>query len=164
MNKPFDLVDLVSRIKGQGLPVAEENAKVATALTLGWVGDSAILKGGLFAMAGAGIPYVQQQLIALEDKIDGVAGDAPLPALVAGPALVKAFDVQALVERFKLNGLTILEADAKLLTGIVLDWTGDSCVAEGGLAAMIAPGIPYLKQQLLALEEKIAPAAAPAAT
>lgn len=159
MTKPFDLANLLARAKDQGLPVLEENAKIVTAITLGWVRDSAILKGGLFGMIGAGIPYVQEQLIKLEDKIDGVDGDAPVPALAVPVALVTAFDFAALVDRFKANGLTIAEADAKLLTSLVLDWVGESAALEGGLIAMIAPGIPFLKDQLLKLEDKIAPPA-----
>jgi hypothetical protein len=161
MTKAFDPANLLARIKDQGLPVAEENAKLASVIILGWTSESCVIQGGLVAMIAAGIPYVQTQLLTLEDKIDG-ANDTSVPAVPAFPALTKSFDVAALVARFKASGMAVLEADAKLLTGVVLDWVGDSALLEGGLVAMLAAGVPYLKTQLLALEDKIAPA--PAAT
>ena len=74
MEKPFDIADLLKRLEAIGLPVAEDLAKKATKEIFDWAKESCALKGGLFAVAVPLLPIVADQVIKLEDKIDGVEG------------------------------------------------------------------------------------------
>ncbi len=75
MNKPFEVADLLERLKAQGMPMLEKDAKLVTSVVLDWTADSCVMEGGVVAMIAAGIPYVKEQVIRLEDKIDGIAGN-----------------------------------------------------------------------------------------
>lgn len=74
MEKPFDLADLAKRLEAKGLPAAENVIQDATKEVLAWVSDSCALKGGIFAVGVPLIPLISDQIVKLEDKIDGQAG------------------------------------------------------------------------------------------
>lgn len=69
--------------------------------------------------------------------------------------LAKPFDFQALLDELKAQGLPMLEKDAKLVTGVVFDWAQQSCVLQGGFAAVAAPFFPMVKDQVLKIEDRI---------
>lgn len=67
----FDIKDLLARLEKIGLPVAEEVAKAATKEIFAWAADGCAIKGGLFAVAVPLLPIVSEQILKIEDKIDG---------------------------------------------------------------------------------------------
>lgn len=75
MNKPFDFKDLIAKLEAQGLPLLEKDVKLLTSCVLDWTGESCVLQGGLVAMIAAGIPFVKEQILKIEDKIDGIDGN-----------------------------------------------------------------------------------------
>ncbi len=74
MDKPFDLKDLAKRLEAKGLPVAEDILQDATKEIFAWAKESAELKGGLYLVAVPVLPILADQVIKLEDKVDGVEG------------------------------------------------------------------------------------------
>lgn len=76
MTKPFDLADLVVRLKANGLDMVEKEAKDATSAILDWVQDSLLLQGGIAAaVAVPAVALVKPLLLKLENGIDGVSGN-----------------------------------------------------------------------------------------
>jgi len=70
--------------------------------------------------------------------------------------MTKPFDFQDLIVRLKANGLELLEKEAKDATVVILDWTSDSLILQGGVVATIAaPAIALAKPFVLQLEDKI---------
>lgn len=74
MEKPFDLKDLAARCKAQGMPMAEDMLQKITKEVFAWASDSCAMKGGMFAVAVPLLPLVSEQILKLEDKIDGQEG------------------------------------------------------------------------------------------
>lgn len=72
--KPFDLADLLADLKAQGLPVLENDIEILTKAVLAWVAKGCIAQGGFAALVAPAIPLIQEQILKLEDKIDGVSG------------------------------------------------------------------------------------------
>lgn len=76
MEKPFDLKDLVARLKSRGLPIAEQAAEGVYEDLKGWLNDSAVIhenslvKSLVPLLLGVADQMVKEQL----DKIDGQAG------------------------------------------------------------------------------------------
>lgn len=76
MEKPFDTKDLVARLKGHGLDVAEELAEVLVSETMDWAKESCMIHPNSLVKA-IGVPAVEMlKPIALKavDKIDGKEG------------------------------------------------------------------------------------------
>ena len=72
MEKAFDLADLVVRLKGHGLPVAEELAKAVVASVLDWTNESVLLTPNKFDdFAAAVIPLIKPLIMKELEKIDG---------------------------------------------------------------------------------------------
>lgn len=71
MEKAFDLKDLGKRLEAKGLPVAEAVLKDATKEICEWIKESCAMKGGLFLVAVPLMPIVSEQIVKLEDKLDG---------------------------------------------------------------------------------------------
>jgi len=72
MEKAFDLKDLVEKLKGQGLDIAEDAAKLVVASVFDWVSESVVLtpnKADDFALVV--LPAVKPFVMAQLDKIDG---------------------------------------------------------------------------------------------
>jgi len=75
MEKPFDLKALVEKMKGHGLELGEDAAKLVVESTLDWVAESVVLtpnKADDFALVI--IPAVKPFVMAQLDKIDGKEG------------------------------------------------------------------------------------------
>lgn len=75
MVKAFDFQDLVKRLEAKGLPIAEKALKDVTSEILDWVSESCVLEGGFAAVAVPLVPLIKAQILAVEDKIDGIAGN-----------------------------------------------------------------------------------------
>jgi hypothetical protein len=76
MEKAFDVKDLVLKLKDQGLPVAEEAAKLVVTSVLDWVQESVMISENKYddfaiPVIMAVKPFVMGQL----DKIDGVIAE-----------------------------------------------------------------------------------------
>lgn len=75
MVKAYDLGDLVSKLKGRGMDVAEDAAKIVVEETLNWFQESAVLSGSKYDdMALIILPMVKTAALGLVDKIDGQEG------------------------------------------------------------------------------------------
>ena len=75
MTKPFDLKDLVMRLKGKGMDLAEESAKLVVVETMAWVKDSVVLSENKYDdFAIAILPHVEALVLKEVDKIDGQQG------------------------------------------------------------------------------------------
>lgn len=75
MEKPFDVKDLVVRLKGKGLDMAEEAVKLCVVESLGWMEDSVKLSENKYDdLAIAVIPSVKDFVLKQVDKIDGAVG------------------------------------------------------------------------------------------
>lgn len=74
MEKAFDLKDLKDRLEKKGLPVAEDVLQEATKEIMLWAAESCALEGGLFAVGVPLLPILADQLVKLEDKLDGQDG------------------------------------------------------------------------------------------
>jgi hypothetical protein len=76
MTKPFDLSDLVARLKDKGLVLAEQDAKLVTNCVFDWLDASmAVEANQLFKMAIPVIEILRPMAIAAEDNIDGIKGN-----------------------------------------------------------------------------------------
>lgn len=72
MQKPFDPADLVNRLKGQGLDLAEDAAKLVATSVLDWVSDSVVVTDNKFDdMILAVMPVVRDFVLKEIDKLDG---------------------------------------------------------------------------------------------
>lgn len=72
--------------------------------------------------------------------------------------MTNAFDLSALVEKFKAAGLPILEQDAKILTNVVFDWAKESVMISAAtqpLYALLVPVLDQTQKLALAAEDKI---------
>lgn len=76
MEKAYDLKDLAGRLKGRGLDVAEEAAKIVVEELVSWAEDSAKLSATPYDDLAAGALYPKLKELVLEqvDKIDGKQG------------------------------------------------------------------------------------------
>lgn len=75
MVKAYDLVDLVSRLKGRGLDVAEEAGKVVVEEVFAWVSESAKVSATPYDdMALIVLPQLKAFALTEVDKIDGKVG------------------------------------------------------------------------------------------
>lgn len=75
MDHPFDIKDLVARLKLKGLDVAEEMASVIAKETFAWGKESCLLSPSVYVKPLAGVldviePFVDKAI----DKIDGQVG------------------------------------------------------------------------------------------
>lgn len=78
MQKAYDLKDLLSRCKAQGLELTEEAAKIFTKELIGWADDSAVLsENKIDDIARIGYPELQKILLGLADKINPADNAAP---------------------------------------------------------------------------------------
>jgi hypothetical protein len=73
MTQAFDIKELAKRLEVIGLPVAEDILQKATKEIFDWTAESCALKGGFFAVAVPLLPLVSNEIVKLEDKIDGQA-------------------------------------------------------------------------------------------
>lgn len=73
MTNAFDLKDLADRLKAKGLPVAENILQEATKEIFAWAGESCAIKGGLFLVGTTLLPILSDQVVRMEDSIDGIA-------------------------------------------------------------------------------------------
>lgn len=75
MDKAYDVSDLVVRLKGKGLDIAEEGAKLATVEVFAWLEDSAKLSATPYDNLGLVIlPLIKDLALQAADKIDGQVG------------------------------------------------------------------------------------------
>lgn len=75
MNKPFDLKDLVARMKVSGLNVAEDVAKAVVPQILDWAQESfAMHPNAIVKMGAALVMGVRDTIVKELDKIDGQVG------------------------------------------------------------------------------------------
>jgi hypothetical protein len=74
MTQAFDIKELDQETRNViGLPVAEDILQKATKEIFDWTAESCALKGGFFAVAVPLLPLVSNEIVKLEDKIDGQA-------------------------------------------------------------------------------------------
>lgn len=72
MEKAFDVKDLVLKLKEQGLPLAEEAARLVVSSVLDWVQESVVLTENKYDdFAVPVIMAVKPFVMAQIDKIDG---------------------------------------------------------------------------------------------
>jgi hypothetical protein len=75
MEKAFDIAALAEKLKGRGLDVAEEAAKVLVEEVLDWCQASVLLTENKFDdMVAPFIPQVKEAALKVIDKVDGVEG------------------------------------------------------------------------------------------
>lgn len=75
MEKPYDLKDLIARLKGKGLDLTEEAAKLVLHETCVWIQESAVISPNkLDDLAALGVPELEKLALKLVDKIDGQEG------------------------------------------------------------------------------------------
>lgn len=75
MEKAYDVKALVEIIKGKGLDIAEEGAKVAVEAVIEWLEKSAVASANPYDnLLVAVYPIVKQKALEQVDKIDGVVG------------------------------------------------------------------------------------------
>lgn len=75
MDKAYDLKDLAAKLKGRGLDVAEEGARVVVEELDKWLIESAALsENKIDDVAALGIPQLEKLALAYVDKIDGKVG------------------------------------------------------------------------------------------
>jgi hypothetical protein len=73
MEKAFDVKDLVAKLAAQGLPLAEEAAKLVVSSVLDWVQESVVVSENKYDdFAVPVIMAVKPFVMAQIDKIDGV--------------------------------------------------------------------------------------------
>lgn len=74
MEKAYDVKVLADKLKGRGLDVAEEAAKVIIEETLNWVEESAKLSATPYDDMGLIVlPKLKEIALKEADKIDGIA-------------------------------------------------------------------------------------------
>jgi hypothetical protein len=72
MNVAYDLKDLAERLKGIGLPVAEEAAEQAIKEIFKWLNDSAVMSETPYDnMASIIYPQIESLILKYAEKIDG---------------------------------------------------------------------------------------------
>ena len=72
MEKAYELKALVEELKGKGLPVAEEAAKVVVEAVLDWVQKSAVVSDNkVDDFIAAVIPVIKPVIMEQVGKIDG---------------------------------------------------------------------------------------------
>jgi hypothetical protein len=75
MDKAYDLKLLVEKLKGKGLDLAEEAAKVAVEGTLEWLEESAKISANPYDdLVIVLVPVVKPKIFEIIDKIDGQVG------------------------------------------------------------------------------------------
>lgn len=75
MEKPFDVKDLVAKLKAKGLPVAEDVAQAAVGEFFAWAEESVKLTKNVFDdMFLPQLAAAKAAANATLDKIDGVVG------------------------------------------------------------------------------------------
>lgn len=75
MEKAYDVKALVEKLKGKGLDLAEDAAKIAAESVLEWIQESAISSETKFDdILAALIPVVKGPVLEQIDKIDGKVG------------------------------------------------------------------------------------------
>ena len=71
----MDFNALVDRLKGQGLDLAEEAAKLVVIETIGWLGDEVLKSENKYDdLLLAVFPLVKDAILKQVDKIDGEVG------------------------------------------------------------------------------------------
>lgn len=76
MGKPFDLNDLVARLKARGLTAAEQVLKIVAGETIDWVSESCLASSNaLVKFAGPVVAGLKPIAIGEIDKLDGIAGN-----------------------------------------------------------------------------------------
>lgn len=75
MEKAYDIQALIAKLKGRGLDIAEEMAKVVVEESFSWVEESAKLSATPWDdMALIVVPNLKQLALSGVDKIDGQVG------------------------------------------------------------------------------------------
>jgi hypothetical protein len=75
MEKAYDVKDLAARLKGRGLDLAEEAAKIVIEETLVWIEESAKLSATPYDDMGLIVlPQLKKLALDAADKIDGQEG------------------------------------------------------------------------------------------
>lgn len=75
MEKAYDLKVLIVKLKGRGLDLAEESAKILIEEVLDFIHESAIASENKFDdLVSSLIPLVKPHILASVDKIDGEVG------------------------------------------------------------------------------------------
>ncbi len=75
MEKPFDVKNLMERLKAKGLDAAEEVVKVVAGEAIDWSAESCALHPNAIVKIGAGIILAAKPAVMKElDKIDGQVG------------------------------------------------------------------------------------------
>lgn len=75
MDKAYDVKELMSKMKAEGMDVAEEAAKTAVSCVLDWVAESALKsENKMDDMVAPLIPVLKPHIMELIDKIDGEEG------------------------------------------------------------------------------------------
>lgn len=75
MTTAYDLAGLVLKLKGRGLDLAEEGAKIVIEEMMGWLDESATLSATPYDdLLKVIYPQVKAFALATADKIDGVTG------------------------------------------------------------------------------------------
>lgn len=71
----YDVNDLISRLKDQGLDVAEDAAKLVVGAVFAWVKDSALAsENKMDDLVLAVLPVVEEYVLSQLDKLDGRVG------------------------------------------------------------------------------------------
>lgn len=73
--KPYDVKVLLVKLKGRGLDVAEDAAKLVVEEVLNWVGESAQASPNKYDdLVSVLIPMIKPHILEAVDKIDGQPG------------------------------------------------------------------------------------------
>lgn len=75
MEKAYDVSALAANLKGRGLDIAEEAAKIVVEETVKWIDESAKLsENKLDDLALVVLPSIKDLVLSAVDKIDGQVG------------------------------------------------------------------------------------------
>lgn len=75
MTKPFDFAELGNKLKGRGLDLAEDAAKIVAEEVIAWAKESVVLTENKFDdMLLAAFPLIEGSMKEAIDKIDGKVG------------------------------------------------------------------------------------------
>lgn len=75
MNKAYDVKVLGEKLKGKGLNLAEESAKIVFETVIEWVEESATISPNIYDdMIKLVLPQIKKSVLAQIDKIDGQVG------------------------------------------------------------------------------------------
>lgn len=78
MQKAYDLKNLLQRLEGQGIEIAEESAKVFIKELVGWLGDSADLsENKIDDLAKLGHPELMKLALGLAENINKADNNVP---------------------------------------------------------------------------------------